>query len=105
VLASQAGDADYLAATPVTQSFTVGFSSPCIVNQHGTLTVAAGQAICVSGGTVNGGVIVKAGGALWLSNATVHGAITSTGANAVTLCGAKLSGGPTITGTTGPGPT
>jgi hypothetical protein len=101
VLASQAGDADYLAATPVTQSFTVGFSSPCIVNQHGTLTVTAGQAICLSGGTVNGGVIVKAGGALWLSNATVHGAITSTGANAVTLCGAKLSGGPTITGTTG----
>jgi hypothetical protein len=47
-------------------------------------------------------VTVNAGGALYMTGGTIKGATSVTGAAAITMCGASLSGGLTITGATGP---
>jgi probable HAF family extracellular repeat protein len=102
--ANQAGNADYQAATPVTQFFAVGFSSPCITTTiKGGLTVTSGQAICLNGGTVDGGINVQSGGALWVNNSNldINGSTIAVGATALTVCGAHLHGGITAAGTTG----
>jgi len=92
--------------TPATASATVsvGFTRPCLTTtQSGSLTVAKGQAICIGpGGKVTGSVTVAVGGALWVSGGRIGGSLTSTGASGITVCGAKVTGSVAVTGTGGP---
>ncbi|MFD6888873.1 Ig-like domain-containing protein, partial [Streptomyces sp. NPDC059957] len=64
---------------------TVGFSRPCITDDHcGPLTVAAGESVCIaSGGSQRGPLTVRPGGALSVSDARVTGPLFADGALAV----------------------
>jgi hypothetical protein len=102
IQASQPGSADFQAASPAFQSFTVVFSSSCITTKMTQpLTVKAGQAICVNGGTLGMGVTVQPGGALWVSNGIIKSSLNASGATALTLCDSAVSGSLTVTGSTG----
>ncbi|HXY45895.1 MAG TPA: Ig-like domain repeat protein, partial [Acidimicrobiales bacterium] len=94
---------DYTSATGST-TLSVGFTQACITTtDSGSLTVAKGQVICIStGGKVTGSVSVAAGGALWVSGGTIGGSLSSSGALGITLCGAKVTGSVSVTGTSGP---
>lgn len=87
-----------------TATIMVGFTQPCLTTTHsGSLTVAAGQSLCIgTGGKVTGSVTIGAGGALWVSGGTIGGSLTATRALAITTCAAQLTGSVTLTSTAGP---
>ena len=91
----------YFTASTGTASQSVQFTR-CITTKVNSLTVTAGQSICVSRpGSVSGGITVQSGGALSVNGASVGGTITSTGATAITVCGATVNGGVIVSNTTG----
>ena len=94
---------DYTPASTTT-TISVGFTQACITAVHsGSLTVANGQAICVSsGGKVTGAVTVAAGGSLYVSGGTITGSVSSSGALAIALCGAAITGSVSVSATSGP---
>ena len=94
---------DYTSVVTTT-TISVGFSQACITTTHsGSLTVANGQAICVStGGKVTGSVSVATGGALYLSGGSITGSLSSSGALAITICGTTVTGSVSVSATSGP---
>ena len=79
VTAAYGGDGNYSGSTSST-TITVLFTQACITTDNGTLTVAKGQDICISG-KVTGAVSVAAGGALWVSGgSSIGGSLSSTSA-------------------------
>jgi hypothetical protein len=94
---------DYTSPTATT-TISVGFTQACITTtDNGSLTVAKGQAICVSsGGKVTGSISVTSGGALYVNGGTIGGSLGSAGAAAVTLCKATITGSISIATTGGP---
>ncbi|MFE5807095.1 Ig-like domain-containing protein [Streptomyces sp. NPDC056491] len=104
ITASYGGDTSHApGATAVPSEVTVGFSRPCITTARvGTLTVAAGQALCIaSGGSQTGPVKVAPGGSLAVTDARVTGPVSAEGALAVTICHSRLTGPVSVTGSTG----
>ncbi len=78
-------------------SATASITGSCTSSPTGTiagpLTVPAGTFLCLgSGVTVTGSITVAAGGALTLSGARVNGSVSATGAQFVTMCGSAVSG-------------
>ena len=53
---------------------------------------------------MNGSVTVASGGALYVSGGSITGSVSSSGALAVTFCAATLSGSVSLSNTTGPSP-
>ena len=103
VEASQGGNASYAAATAVPRSFTVGFSSPCIITRvKGSITVRAGEAVCIDGGTVDKDVTVEAGGSLWVDAGTIRGAVSSSSARSLSICDSTVGGSLKVLEATGP---
>ncbi len=96
-------DANY-AISYVNGSVAVGFTQACITStDSASLTVAKGQAVCISsGGKVTGSVTVAAGGALWMSGGSIGGSLTSSSALGITLCGATVTGSVSVSSTSGP---
>lgn len=85
-------------------TLTVGYTGgPCQAGSHsGPLTIASGQAACLGAGfTQNGTVTVQAGGALDIEGGTVTGPVNSTGAAQLRACGAAITGPVTVTSSTG----
>jgi hypothetical protein len=106
--------ADYNPAS-ATRQITVGFTQPCITTTRtGAMNVAAGQSFCVGvGGKITGAVTISAGGALWVSGGTVTGTISSAGqlwvsagtitgavsaTTGLTMCATRLTGPMTVSG-------
>jgi len=75
---------------PGNQTLTVTFTPADTTDSDGTC------------GKITGPVTVSAGGALWVSGGSITGPLRSTGPLALTLCDATVSGPVTISGTTGP---
>lgn len=103
--ASYGGDAaDEASTTADPAGVTVGFSAPCVTTaRSGPLTVAAGQAVCLSSGArQNGPVTVRPGGALAVLDAEVTGPVSGDGALALTVCRSTLAGPLSVRGSTGP---
>ncbi|MFI5830999.1 Ig-like domain repeat protein [Streptomyces sp. NPDC051578] len=103
--ASYAGDAaDEASTTADPAGITVGFSGPCVTTaRSGPLTVAAGQAVCLSSGArQDGPVTVRPGGALAVLDAEVTGPVSGDGALALTVCRSTLAGPLSVRGSTGP---
>ncbi|MFJ7154088.1 Ig-like domain-containing protein [Streptomyces sp. NPDC101118] len=99
------GDPAYTPSTsPAPAEVTVGFSEPCVTTARtGTLTVGAGQALCIGpGGSQAGRITIETGGALAADGAALSGGITADGALALSLCGTEVTGAVRATGTTGP---
>ena len=94
---------DYTSPTATT-SVSVGFTQACITTtDSGSLKVAKGQAICVgTGGKVTGSVSVASGGALYVSGGTIGGSLSSSGALAITFCQATITGSVSTATTGGP---
>lgn len=88
-----------------TGTLTVGYTGgSCLTSSNsGTLTVAAGQAVCLGAGfSQNGKITVQAGGALDIQpGAIISGPLTASGATAVRVCGAEVTGPVTISASTG----
>jgi hypothetical protein len=86
-------------------TLTVGYTGgSCLTGSHsGTLTVAAGQAVCLgSGFSQNGKIIVQAGAALDIRpGAILSGALSATGATALRVCGAQVTGPVTLSASSG----
>jgi hypothetical protein len=103
-----ADTADYVSGGTVSTTVTVGFPQSCITTTiSGPFTIKKNQSICVgSGGQFTGPVTVQAGGALYVNGGTISGPLTATGAVAITLCAANVTANVTapftVTGTTGP---
>ena len=101
--ANQAGNAGYLAAPQVQQSFAVLYTSAVTGVLGAKLTVGAGQSVLVgAGASVNAKVTVTAGGSLVVQGATITAPISASAAKAIRLCGSTVSAPLTVTGTTGP---
>ena len=85
-------DANY-AITYVNGSISVGFTQACITStDSGSLTVVKGQAVCISsGGKVTGSVTVASGGALWVSGGSIGGSLSSTSAHSGSRCAERRS--------------
>jgi extracellular elastinolytic metalloproteinase len=67
-----------------------------------SMTVASGNAVYLSPGTVVGGsVTVNAGGSLWVDNATIGGSLSSSGAGTIQLCSSTVKGSVSVSQTTG----
>jgi len=67
-----------------------------------SLTVASGETVYLSPGTVIGGsVTVNAGGSLWADNATIGGSFSSTGAETIQLCSSSVKGSVSVSQTFG----
>jgi hypothetical protein len=94
---------NYGFATFVPGTLTVTYTRPCLTgNASGSLTVSAGQAICIGpGGVQSGPVTVNPGGVLDVEGGTISGPLRSSGAVVLRLCGATVSGPLTVSGTTG----
>jgi hypothetical protein len=76
----------------------------CINGKQGSVTVSAGQTVCLTTpADVKGGITVKAGGTLIVSpGSSISGGLKSTGgASRIDLCGASVSGGVSISGVSG----
>ncbi|WP_405789629.1 Ig-like domain-containing protein [Streptomyces sp. NBC_01367] len=104
ITATYGGDASHTpSATAGPAPVTVGFSLPCITTARvGTLTVAAGQALCIaSGGSQTGPVEVAPGGSLAITDARVTGPVSAEGALALALCGSRLTGPVSVTDSAG----
>jgi hypothetical protein len=95
--------AGYSFATFTAGTLTVGFTSPCLTETHtGSLTVSAGQALCIGpGGVQTGPVRVNPGGSLDVEGGQITGPLTTNGAVGVRICGATVTGPLTIDGSTG----
>ncbi|QES46774.1 hypothetical protein DEJ50_01805 [Streptomyces venezuelae] len=92
------------AATAEPAGVTVGFSRPCLTGpQAGSLTVAAGESLCLAAGaTWTGPVRVKPGGALAVSQARITGPVSADGALALRFCGSAVTGPVGVQRTGGP---
>ncbi|MFD5624201.1 Ig-like domain-containing protein [Streptomyces yangpuensis] len=104
ITASYDGDAGHAPSTTATPApVTVGFSRPCITTpRHGTLNVAAGEAVCIaSGGSRTGPVTVAPGGSLAVSDARITGPVSVSGALALAVCGTQVTGPFSVTGSAG----
>lgn len=104
ITATYGGDASHApSATAGPAPVTVGFSLPCITTARvGTLTVGAGQALCIaSGGSQTGPVTVAPGGSLAITDARVTGPVSADGALALAFCGSRLTGPVSVTDSAG----
>src|SRR5581483_1287889 len=94
--------ADYL---PVTRTvpILVTLNQACVTGtQSGPVVVAKGKTFCVGpGGKVTGTITVQAGGALWVNGGTVNALIGATSPAAITFCNATVTAAIGITGATG----
>lgn len=98
--AAYRGDRDHGESTsdPVRETITY---SRCVTSTTTSVTVAPGEAVCVTG-TVTGSVTVRPGGSLALVGAHILGSISTTDGGAVTICGSTIGINVTVVGTTGP---
>jgi hypothetical protein len=96
------GAAGYSFATFVDGTLTVTYTNSCLIAPRtGTLTVSAGQAVCIgAGGVQTGPVTVNAGGSLDVEGGRITGPLNANGAAAVRICGTTITGPLTISGTT-----
>jgi uncharacterized repeat protein (TIGR01451 family) len=81
-----------------TSTVTTTVSSSCTDTRantrvNGSIVVASGQYLCLSGTTVTGSVLVDAGGGLTMFNSTIAGSLQSAGAQFMTICGSSLATG------------
>lgn len=60
--------------------------------QNGNITIQSGGRLDLLGGTINGGVTVQNGGAVNVQSGSINGSLTASGANLFSLCGASISG-------------
>jgi hypothetical protein len=107
VQASQAGNNNYLAATPVSQTFTVSANagklngSNCNGEYNGTyngnLTVSAGQTCIFTNGGVTGNLTQKAGTVVLGNNSFVNGNLQMN-AGSLTVSNSSVGGSLQITG-------
>lgn len=70
-------------------------------NISGSITVMAGQAVCLQDAKVSGGVVVQPGGDLTIDHATISQGITSNGATSLTVCGSTVLGSVMVANSTG----
>ncbi|MCX4807257.1 Ig-like domain-containing protein [Streptomyces sp. NBC_01214] len=104
ITATYGGDARHApSATAGPAPVSVGFSLPCITTARvGTLTVGAGQALCIAaGGSQTGPVKVAPGGSLAITDARVTGPVSAEGALALAFCGSRLTGPVSVTDSVG----
>jgi hypothetical protein len=100
--ANQAGNTNFAQAPQGQQSISIGFTRTVSGNTGAPLTVASGQAVLLSAGTIVGGsVTVQAGGSLTAQSATIRGSLTSSGAALLRLCQSAVSGPVSVTRSTG----
>jgi hypothetical protein len=103
IVAVYSGDTNFAAASSNTVTQQVNFTQCITSKSNNSLTVLAGQSICItSSGSVNGNITVNPGGALSDIGGTVNGNVSSSAATAFTLCGVnKINGSVTVQNSTG----
>jgi sugar lactone lactonase YvrE len=103
VQATQAGNASFLAAPPVSRSFNVTFTKACTTGHvKDPVVVKVGQAICLDSASLDKDVNVQKGGSVWINHSTIKGGVNGAGAIAVTICNTTISGPLKLTDGTGP---
>jgi hypothetical protein len=68
----------------------------------GSISLPAGQVLCLNGARVGGAVVVHQGASLFASGASIGGAVSSRGAADVSLCSTTVSGAVSIAGSSRP---
>lgn len=60
--------------------------------QNGNVTIQSGGRLDLLGGTINGGVTVQSGGAVNVQSGNINGSVSATGANLFSICSASING-------------
>jgi uncharacterized repeat protein (TIGR01451 family) len=102
ISAAYRGDATYAPSSSAPLSRAIG----CSIQRGGavreTITVKAGESLCLEAAAMKGSVIVEPGGAAWIRNSSIAGGIETRGAAAVALCDSKVAGAASIHDSAGP---
>lgn len=60
--------------------------------QNGNITIQSGGRLDLLGGAINGGVTVQSGGAVNVQGGSINGSLSAAGANLFSVCGASING-------------